>query len=42
MMFDQYSDLVSVEELCEMLSIGKNSAYTLLSINAKIKVSHFK
>ena len=30
-MFEQYNDLVSVEELCEMLSIGKNSAYKLLS-----------
>ncbi len=30
-MFEQYNDLVSVEDLCEMLSIGKNSAYTLLS-----------
>ncbi|MBP2656593.1 MAG: excisionase [Firmicutes bacterium] len=30
-MFEQYSDLVSVEELCEMLVIGKNSAYKLLS-----------
>ncbi len=30
-MFDQYNDLVSVEDLCDMLSIGKNSAYKLLS-----------
>ncbi|MEG6586473.1 helix-turn-helix domain-containing protein [Dendrosporobacter sp. 1207_IL3150] len=30
-MFEQYNDLVTVEELCEMLSIGKNAAYTLLS-----------
>ena len=30
-MFDHYSDLVSVEDLCEMLAIGKNSAYKLLS-----------
>ena len=30
-MIEQYNDLVSVEDLCEMLSIGKNSAYTLLS-----------
>lgn len=30
-MFEQFGDLVSVEDLCEMLSIGKNSAYTLLS-----------
>lgn len=25
-----YSDLVTVEELCEILSIGKNTAYHLL------------
>jgi excisionase family DNA binding protein len=31
MMFEQYNDLVTVEELCEMLSIGKNAAYKLLS-----------
>jgi len=30
-MFNQYSDLVSVEDLCDMLAIGKNSAYKLLS-----------
>lgn len=30
-MFDHYSDLVSVEDLCEMLAIGKNSAYSLLA-----------
>ncbi|MEN6565524.1 MAG: helix-turn-helix domain-containing protein [Veillonellales bacterium] len=30
-MFEQYSDLVTVEDLCEMLSIGKNGAYKLLS-----------
>ena len=30
-MFEQYNDLVTTEELCEMLSIGKNTAYTLLS-----------
>lgn len=26
-MFENYSDLVSIEELCEMLFIGKNVAY---------------
>jgi hypothetical protein len=26
-MFEQYDDLVSVEDLCAMLAIGKNSAY---------------
>ena len=30
-MFNQYEDLVTVEELTEMLNIGKNSAYKLLS-----------
>lgn len=31
MMFEQYNDLVTVEDLCEMLYIGKNAAYKLLS-----------
>lgn len=35
-MFEQYNDLLSVEELCEILMIGKNSAYTLLA-NGEIK-----
>jgi hypothetical protein len=30
-MFEQYDDLVSVEDLCTMLAIGKNAAYKLLS-----------
>ena len=30
-MFEQYNDLVTTEDLCEMLFIGKNAAYTLLS-----------
>jgi len=30
-MFNEYNDLVTVEDLCEMLSIGKNAAYTLLA-----------
>jgi excisionase family DNA binding protein len=30
-MYEQYSDIVTAEELCEMLSIGKNAAYRLLS-----------
>jgi len=30
-MFEQYEDLVTVEELCAMLNIGKNAAYTLLA-----------
>lgn len=35
-MFEHYGDLVTVEELCEMLSIGKNSAYKLLA-SGKLK-----
>jgi len=30
-MFNEYEDLVSVENLCSMLFIGKNGAYKLLS-----------
>jgi hypothetical protein len=30
-MFEQYDDLVSVEDLCTMLAIGKNAAYKLLT-----------
>lgn len=30
-MFDNYQDIITVDDLCEMLSIGKNSAYTLLA-----------
>ena len=30
-MFECYSDLLTVEELCEALFIGKNSAYKLLN-----------
>ncbi|SEJ95924.1 Helix-turn-helix domain-containing protein [Propionispira arboris] len=30
-MFNDYNDLVNVEDLCEMLSIGKNAAYKLLA-----------
>lgn len=30
-MYDEvYSDLVTIEEICEILSIGKNTAYRLL------------
>jgi len=29
-MFDNYSDVVTVNELCEMLKIGKNTAYDLI------------
>lgn len=30
-MFNDYRDIVTVDRLCEMLSIGKNSAYTRLA-----------
>lgn len=29
-MFDEYEDLISIEDLCNILSIGKNTTYTLL------------
>ncbi|MDU2064648.1 MAG: helix-turn-helix domain-containing protein [Sporomusaceae bacterium] len=30
-MYDQYNDLVTIDDLCEMLYIGKNAAYKLLA-----------
>jgi len=30
-MFENYPDVVGVDELCEMLNIGKNTAYDLLN-----------
>ena len=30
-MFNQYEDLLNVQELCELLSIGRNYAYQLLN-----------
>lgn len=30
-MFDDYGDVLSVPELCELLSIGRNTAYRLLN-----------
>ena len=30
-MFKEYGDVVTVDELCEMLNVGKNRAYDLLS-----------
>lgn len=30
-MFENYDDVVNVQELCEMLKIGKNNAYKLLN-----------
>lgn len=35
-MYNNPSDLITVEELCDILSIGRNAAYTLLKEN-KIK-----
>lgn len=29
-MFNEYSDMITVDELCEMLRIGRNKAYELL------------
>ncbi len=38
-MFSQYSDIVTIDELCEMLRIGKNKAYQLLRNG---RISSFK
>lgn len=27
---DEYREMITIEDLCEMLSIGKNTAYSLL------------
>lgn len=35
-MLNQYEDIITIDELCEILMIGKNSAYRLLTEN-KIK-----
>jgi len=32
-MLNKYSDILTVEELCEVLRIGKNTAYRLLKSN---------
>lgn len=32
-MLNKYSDVLTVEELCEVLRIGKNTAYRLLKSN---------
>ncbi len=29
-MFEQYEDMVTVEDVCRMLNVGKNGAYRLL------------
>jgi len=35
-MFDEYDDIITVDELCEMLKIGKNNAYKIIQ-SGKIK-----
>lgn len=30
-MFNNYDELITIEDLCSMLSIGKNAAYKLLN-----------
>lgn len=35
-MFNEYSDIITIDELCEMLRIGRNKAYELLR-SGKIK-----
>jgi len=30
-MFNEYNDLLTVEELCEILTIGKNTVYKILN-----------
>lgn len=35
-MFEEFDDVVTIEELCEMIKIGKNNAYKLLK-SGKIK-----
>lgn len=29
-MFEQYEDMVTIDDVCQMLNIGKNNAYRLL------------
>ena len=39
-MFEHYGDLLTVEDFCEMLSIGKNGAYQLLA-SGKVKAFRY-
>ena len=32
-MFNSYDDLITIDDLCDMLAIGKNTAYNLLNTN---------
>ena len=38
-MLEQYNEILTIDELCEILMIGKNLAYRLLSEN---KIKAFK
>lgn len=38
-MYNETTDLISIEELCSILLIGRNKAYELLN-NKKIKAFH--
>ena len=35
-MFNSYDDLITIDDLCDMLAIGKNTAYHLLNTNQMI------
>jgi excisionase family DNA binding protein len=35
-MFNDYGDIITIEEMCELLRIGKNTAYSLLT-SGKVK-----
>lgn len=44
-MLEEYNDILNIEELCDILTIGKNSAYSLLNtrqIKAFKQGSHWK
>jgi len=30
-MFENYRDVVGIDELCEMIGVGRNKAYTLIN-----------
>lgn len=38
-MFEEYNDIITIDELCEMLRIGRNKAYELLRSG---KISSFR
>ncbi len=40
-MFDSYQDILTVEDLCEALGIGKNAAYLLLA-SGQLKAFRYK